>query len=105
MLSLAMKLCLKSRHKDHYHACILTIGGAIFETGFNLEKLHAERNALMKLRPEQRKKATLYSFRFKKSGGWGMAKPCPECQKLIKESGIKKVYYTGVTGELERLSF
>lgn len=30
----------------------------------------------------------------KKDGSWCMAKPCKNCQVLIRNRGVKKVYYT-----------
>lgn len=33
-------------------------------------------------------------------GRRAMARPCPTCDMLLRSVGIKKVYYTGMTGEL-----
>lgn len=101
MLKLAIKLASKSLHKQHFHAAIITCGGAVVSTGYNHKFLHAEMDALGKLKPSQsRKRLTLYSFRWRKGGQFGMAKPCSKCLPWL--SGFK-VYFTNETGELVRL--
>lgn len=59
------------------------------------QHVHAEVAAIAKLSPEQRKKAyAIYVYRFDRSGRPALAKPCKICQALIREIGIKHVYYT-----------
>jgi len=44
--------------------------------------------------------ATLWVARVLKNGKtWAMAKPCPKCQALIRNKGVKRVYYTIGPGE------
>jgi tRNA(Arg) A34 adenosine deaminase TadA len=38
--------------------------------------------------------ATLYVVRLDRAGNWCMAKPCVGCQSLIKNRGVRKVFYT-----------
>lgn len=45
--------------------------------------IHAEVNCLMEVAPEEREGATMYVTH----------SPCPECQKLIITSGVKRVVY------------
>ena len=40
------------------------------------------------------KHTVLYVCRVKRSGHWGMSKPCEGCQRAILEFGIKKIFYT-----------
>lgn len=55
--------------------------------------LHAEIDAI--LRCQTLKKAhKIFVSRTLKSGEYGMAKPCPICQKAIAESGIKIIEHT-----------
>ena len=35
----------------------------------------------------------------KDDSGWGMARPCPNCLRILHYRGIKKVYYTITSGE------
>lgn len=100
-MRLAIKLCSKSLHKQHFHCAIITCGGAVVATGYNHKFLHAEMDALGKLKPSQsRKKLTLYSFRWRKSGTWGNARPCLKCLPWLQ--GFK-VYFTNEQGEITRL--
>jgi tRNA(Arg) A34 adenosine deaminase TadA len=38
--------------------------------------------------------ATLYVARIDRQGNWAIAKPCSSCSSLIRNRGVKKVYYT-----------
>jgi len=38
--------------------------------------------------------ATLWVARVLRDGSWAMAKPCKHCETLIRNKGVKKVYYT-----------
>lgn len=97
---LARKLTSRSNHKQHHHAAILTLGGAIVAVGYNRGREHAEAACIRKygkrnLTPRHK----LYSFRWAKSGKWANAKPCDKCAKLL---GRTKVYYTDAEGRLVR---
>jgi len=41
----------------------------------------------------------LYIVRLKRDGSWGIAKPCPHCQTLIKNKRVHKVVYSISTNE------
>lgn len=56
--------------------------------------LHAESHAIMALGMDNCVNAIMYVVRITRNNELAMAKPCKECQKLIKDVGIKKVYYT-----------
>lgn len=101
--NLALKLCGRSNHKQHYHGAVVVVGGSIVAMGFNHDKTHAEVQALKKLWPDHRKGVKVYSFRFSKGGQWSMAKPCPKCEAFMRENGVKYVYYTTQTGSMERM--
>ncbi len=38
--------------------------------------------------------ATIWIARVDRNGNWAMAKPCIKCETLIRNKGVKKVYYT-----------
>jgi deoxycytidylate deaminase len=101
--SLAKSLCLKSDHRQHHHAAIVTIGGAIKSVGFNKGEIHAEFQALDKIWPNERKGARVYSFRLRKDGTWSTAKPCPKCEQYLRDNGVKIVYYTNAVGVLVKM--
>lgn len=57
--------------------------------------IHAEAAALRAI-PEDidLRRATLYVARLSKGGNVALSRPCPSCQALMKERGIKKCVYT-----------
>ena len=58
--------------------------------------LHSEVAALIPLMREDIDfgKVHLYTYREWKSGDLAMSRPCPSCMKLIRDLGIKKIWYT-----------
>lgn len=97
--------------------CVITNGHRIISSGFNsrrshpLQKklnkerfsedsshlLHAESAALIPLLDKDIdwKKCSIYIYREHKDGRRALACPCLSCQKLIKQLGIRHIYYTG----------
>ena len=98
---------------------VLVYGNKILATGYNTNKTnttqkryniergydqnvknngicHAEMQILLKTKflDIDWDKTTLYVYRELKNGTIGCAKPCPACEKAIKERGITSVYYT-----------
>jgi len=69
--------------------------------------LHAEEMLLNKLRKINAKHRFGYIkilvVRFAKSKGWAMAKPCKNCEILLKMSGIQEVSYTDESGTICQL--
>jgi deoxycytidylate deaminase len=69
-----------------------------FETDATLHSKHAEVDCLLPLinrKDIDFSRVSLYIFRQYKSGELGMARPCDSCFNLIKDLGIRTVYYTG----------
>lgn len=62
--------------------------------------VHAEVAALRACKKVNTKGAIAYVARVLKNGEPRMSKPCPACQKVLKEAGIKKVFYT-IDSEME----
>lgn len=56
--------------------------------------VHAEVAALNACRKVDLNGAIIYVARINKKGQEAMSKPCPRCQKALKERGVKKVVYT-----------
>lgn len=57
---------------------------------------HAEARLVRKLTPS----SCVWVARVRrKDGDWGLAKPCPGCQRLLRSSGVKRVVYTIAPGE------
>lgn len=62
--------------------------------------LHAEITALLPLMKENIdfSRVEIYTHRRLINGKLGISRPCPSCMRLIKELGIKKIYYTTENG-------
>lgn len=62
--------------------------------------LHAEVDALLPLFKEDIdfSKVELYTYRELADGTMAMSRPCPSCMKLIKDLGIRNIYYTTQDG-------
>jgi deoxycytidylate deaminase len=62
---------------------------------------HAEKRALAKVSEEIKGQCDLWSIRVNKLGNLALAKPCENCQILLRASGIKNVYFSNNAGEIE----
>jgi deoxycytidylate deaminase len=63
--------------------------------------IHAELDCLLSLisrRDIDFKNVELYIYREHKNGELALARPCAGCQALIKELGIRSIYYTNAGG-------
>lgn len=101
--------------------CVAVCGHHIISSGFNMRKtstlqkqyniyrfsedtphcLHAEiacLKPLIKRRDIDFKNVELYIYREYKSGELAIARPCDSCFKLIKDLGIRNIYYTNNGG-------
>ena len=71
------------------------------EAGYkNTNCVHAETACLSKIRclDIDFSKVKLYVYREHKNGVKALARPCPACQKMIKDMGIKEVWFTTENG-------
>jgi len=39
----------------------------------------------------------------RKDGNLGMAKPCPKCEAMLREAGVKSVTYSNFDGQMEKM--
>lgn len=99
-ISAAIKAASRSTHPQYWHSALLIRGGAVLASGWNHDGRHAEIVALGKLWPSKRVGATLVSLRVGRDGKLAMAKPCPECAKVLREAGIMKIYYSDRNGNV-----
>lgn len=100
---MVQKMAPKSTHKLYHHVVIATRGGSIAAIGVNHNNTHAEVACLNQIWPNKRKGLKIWSYRLRRDGQMGMAKPCTECQEYLRENGIKVVYYTNRNGQIERM--
>lgn len=57
-------------------------------------RIHAELDAILGVPLEELKGAEAYVVRITNTGLLAMSRPCEHCMALLKEVGIRKVYYT-----------
>jgi tRNA(Arg) A34 adenosine deaminase TadA len=85
-----------SRDKHFSFGCVsIREDGAIIvasniRTRDPIVSAHAESRAIRK----SGYGATLYVVRIDRRGQWGLARPCVECQSLIRNHNVRRVYYS-----------
>ena len=105
LMKLARKLALKSTHPKHKMSCIVFKHNTILSFGCNAIKthprsfdrwkmLHAELDSILNVDAKDLDGASVLVYRERRSGGPGLAKPCPSCEKMLSQLNIKKVFYT-----------
>lgn len=111
-MALAISAAEKSDHEKWKLGSVIWRGGSVLSTGFNRirndpsvvedEKyfhctVHAEADAIRNAGDTIG--AKLFVARVTKGGNLALAKPCLRCMEVIRDNGIKKVYYTDENGE------
>lgn len=93
---IAYKEALKCTGKQR-HGAVVVSGGRILAKACNSyhNGLHAEVRALRRVPHDAKDQVEeLVVVRARKSQKFGLSKPCPACQKAIKEARVKVVYYS-----------
>lgn len=114
---MARKASTFSDYPKRKIGCIVTYKNKVISVGYNCTKshplqakyakyrgivtpmpvsLHAEMAALLKVKDMDIdwKRVSVYIFRTHKDGSLANCRPCNACMSLIKELGIKNIYYT-----------
>lgn len=97
---IATHLAPKSGHRWAKHVAIVVRGGAVISTASNSKSIHAEVAALNKLWPSERRGTKVWSMRMNKRGKFLLARPCYNCERYMRESGVRTVYYTNSVGDI-----
>lgn len=123
-LDMAKEASKQSDFKQHHLGAVVIYKGSLLASGYNSTKtspiakkynrergfnveascstnsIHAEMAALNKIKylDIDFSKVKLYIYREHKNGVKAMARPCPACQKMIKDMGIKEIWYTTENG-------
>lgn len=72
-----------------------------FDTDATLHSKHAELDCLLPIinrKDIEFSRVSLYIYRQHKSGDFGIARPCESCFQLIKDLGIRNIYYSNEGG-------
>jgi deoxycytidylate deaminase len=105
---LAKKVSVLGEHPQHKIGCILVINKTHMVAGYNSNKTdpnspspfkssHAEFRAITSTR-EDLKGASIYVYREDHSGNLALSFPCENCLRLIKQKGIRNIYFTDYDG-------
>ena len=101
----AIKIAQKSNHQAFSHSALLIRGGNIVASASNWSWSHAEKRILAKTWDSVQKGSVLLSIRITATKKLACGKPCPACEKLIRESGIKRVFYSTSERTIEEMRF
>ena len=137
---IALEMSKMSTYNGTHIGCIAVMGHRIVSSGYNtcktepLQKranrmrftddgygncVHSSHAEIKCLKPllqahgSNLSRVKLYVVRRRRNGTIGLARPCAACMKIIKDAGIKHVYYSGdseflkenvFTGEVCKLS-
>ena len=63
-----------------------------------LKTIHAEFDVIIGINRNLAIGSTLFLYREKQDGTLAISKPCPMCEKFLRHSGVKRVYYTTASG-------
>lgn len=116
---IAKEISKLSTYPRYNLGCIVVYKNKILSTGYNTVKTsplqkkynnfrniegnvvkdmnHAEISAILKIKnlDIRWEKVSIFIYREYKDGTRAVAKPCPACEKAIRDLGIKNIYYTG----------
>lgn len=101
-------------HSRYQVGAAIFVGNKLISIGWNEDKTdpkqrsifrwrHAETAALVGTRKSDLTKATMYVVRVTKTGMLRIARPCPDCQRILRAAGIRRVVYTNRLGKPEHM--
>lgn len=97
LCDIAYKEALKGTGQHRHGAVVMGNGGRILAKACNNygNGNHAEIRALKRIPHDARESATvIVVVRAMKRKKFGLSRPCPDCQRAIREANIKIVYYS-----------
>jgi len=103
MIRLGKRLAARSTHSVYHHSAVVVRGGAVVGVGFNTASAHAEVAAIRNIWPDKRRGCKIWSMRYTTTGTLANARPCPACQRVLAEAGIRVCFYSDANGEIRRL--
>lgn len=109
----AVKAARLSEFYAHRVGAVIFKGSVPVAVGFNRQKSHpdnlcftqhAEFNALIRCKDRYDPKTLImYVARLTRTDYLSYSRPCDECQELILNTGLKRVYYSNYQGKAELL--
>jgi deoxycytidylate deaminase len=116
-IDLAYKQSEKSGHKHFKHGCVIVKDNQIVSRGYNDKRIepklrkygytylyhHSESYAVIKAERINLENSTAFVVR-KTPTKLGNSKPCICCVSLMREAGVKDVFYSNSKGQIEYMS-
>jgi len=101
-------------HTRYKVGAALFIGNKLISLGWNVNKTHpeqqsvfrwqhAEMAALVGIHKHDLTRAHIYVARVTMTGLLRIAKPCDDCQRILRAAGIRRAYYTSRDGSVESM--
>lgn len=97
------KLAKNCQHPWAHHVAVLAKGGKTVAIGYNRGTLHAEAMAIRKLVLSGARANRLYSYRIRRDGRIGASRPCDDCMALLRQHGIRHIYYSDYDGSPHKI--
>lgn len=103
---IAAKLSRKKKNKRYFYLGAIGIrsdGVMVKSANGPTPEPHPESHAEVRMAKKLDVGSTVYVARVVATGDFAMAKPCRNCERYLKNKGVKTVYYTIANNEFGRL--
>jgi tRNA(Arg) A34 adenosine deaminase TadA len=115
MMAYAVDLAYDSVEPNR-HGCVVVRRGKVVGRGWNKSKthpaatiyhsghMHAELSAIVATNSDDLRGADLFVSRVyrDKSDTLGLSRPCEQCMSLIRNAGIRRIFFTTADGRIEQ---
>ena len=111
LIQLAIQEAYAGKSKGYgtfHHGSIIVTNNRILGRGYNHPRttyngkqqlsMHAEVCALSRSHIKPRKTLDIYVVRINNAGSLVQSRPCSKCIPILKDIGVRKVYYSGSDG-------
>lgn len=96
-------------HSRYRVGAAIFLGARLISVGWNQDKTHpkqrsifkwhhAETSALIGTSRRDLSRATIFVVRITGRGKWRISRPCPDCEAMLRASGIRRVWYSDRDG-------
>lgn len=116
-MELAKNLAWKgTRDKTYRFGTILVKRRKVLSVGINRPKdshtmskhyrfhsVHAEVDCLIGVPQNKIPGTTMYVYRFSRGGKPGISKPCELCEEILRDYGVRDVYYLDRNAQIQRM--
>lgn len=103
-LKTAAEAAQLSTHSRYRLGAALFLGRRLISIGWNQNKTHptqqsifrwqhAELSCLIGVNKKNLSNATMYVVRIIRNGSYRVSKPCGDCQRILRATGLRKVVY------------